>query len=106
MYNGSFETWEIMNTGKSGLEISWSREVRGSLEFTCGSIELLHGAQRCTGFFIHHLQVPYEDAVGLTGEKSLISSPESAYIWENIGSVSSYRGVYFLGTHSTEPWPF
>ena len=47
-------------------------EAEGSLEFSWGSIKLLQGAQRCTGF-IHNafLLGTFEDPIGLPGKKNL-----------------------------------
>ena len=53
----------------SGLEISWRRDDKGSLEFSCGSLKFLQGAQRCTGFYTQHLKLAFLDAIGVSGKK-------------------------------------
>ena len=43
--------------------------AQGSLEFSCGSLEFLQGAKRCTSFYTQQLYVVYYDAIGLPGNK-------------------------------------
>ena len=38
------------------------------LEYSCGSLKFLQGAQRCTVCYTHHLYEAYEDAIGLPGK--------------------------------------
>ena len=57
-----------------------SQELRpqGSLEFSCGSLKFLQGAQRCTGFYRWYstFKQLYKLQLSSLEKENLISSPE------------------------------
>ena len=77
---GQFAKWSLLGKSSSapstGLEIGGCREPYGYLKF-------LQGAIRCIGSYAQHLQIAFEDAIGLTGKRNLISNPDQLSVnWD------------------------
>ena len=73
--------------------------AQGSLDFPYDSLKFLQGAQRCTGFYTHHLKVAFKDAIGLPEKEThLISSPAiiTLSLSDNPYFLSKWTSIAFI----------
>ena len=63
-----------LHLGLISYSIVYVSKLADAFEFSCGSLKVLQGAQRCNGFYKQNLKTPFENSIGLL-EKILDFEP-------------------------------